>query len=91
MEEFMIPLKVTRLRTRPLIFGILLVLVCFLAGTQANAQESNLFDAAKDGNLLRVKALLANGAEVNAKNNDGVTALMAATYSGQEGRCQCQE
>lgn len=67
----MIPLKVTRLRTRPLILGILVVLVCLLTGVQANAQEKDLFGAAQDGDLQRVKALLDAKADVNARNKNG--------------------
>jgi ankyrin repeat protein len=71
----MIPLKVTRLRTRPLIVGIRLVLVCLLAGTQANAQGNDLINAAAKGDSPCVKALLDAKADVNAKDKDGGTAL----------------
>lgn len=63
----MFRLKATLLRQRWLILGRLVVLACVLAGTQANAQGDDLFHAAEKGNLLRVKALLAAGANVNAK------------------------
>ena len=42
------------------------------------------FDAVSAGDLARVKALLAAGADVNAKNNDGVTALMRALQEGNQ-------
>jgi ankyrin repeat protein len=73
---------VIRLRKRSLAFGILAVLVCLLAGTRANAQGNDLFNAARDGDLSRVKGLLASGADVNVKNSDGATALFAASFSG---------
>src|ERR1700694_3359809 len=75
-------LNVTRLRTRPLILGILVVLVCLLTGAQANAQEKDLFDAAQAGDLQRVKALLDAKVDVNAKNNNGGRALMFASANG---------
>ncbi len=49
------------------ILGLLVVLACSLTGTRANAQGDDLFHAAEKGNLPRVKALLAAGADVNAK------------------------
>jgi ankyrin repeat protein len=63
----MFPLNATLLRQRRLILGLLVVLAPVLAGTQANAQGDDLFHAAEKGNLPRVKALLAAGADVNAK------------------------
>ena len=44
--------------------------------------NEELWYAAREGNTARVKALLAKGADVNAKDNDGVTALMAAVKGG---------
>ena len=44
--------------------------------------KDELISAAKDGNVAAVQALLAKGAEVNAKNEDGMTALMAASADG---------
>ena len=44
--------------------------------------NEELWYAAREGNTARVKALLAKGADVNAKDNDGVTALMAAVRGG---------
>ncbi len=77
----MVLLKVARFR-RSLILGIPVVLVCLLAGAQANAKGNDLLKAAEKGDLPRVNALLAKGADVNAKNNDGWTALMYASYKG---------
>ena len=42
----------------------------------------DLIDAAVRGNTAAVQALLAEGANVNAKANDGMTALMKASQEG---------
>ncbi len=47
------------------------------------AAEANLIDAASAGDLARVRSLLAAGSDVNAKDKDGVTALMKASQSGR--------
>lgn len=44
--------------------------------------NENLLEAAKLGNLPKVKRLLDAGAEVNFKNKDGITALMVASARG---------
>jgi len=68
---------------RSLILGILVVLACVQASTRANAQGDDLFNAAKNGDLPRVKSLLAKGADVNAKQaSDGATALIMASQEG---------
>ena len=41
--------------------------------------KENLLDAAQKGDISTVKALLAKGADVNAKNNNGGTVLMYAS------------
>jgi len=41
-----------------------------------------LIEAAKDGNMLVLKAALEKGADVNAKNGSGMTALMYAQQKG---------
>ena len=46
---------------------MLVVLACVLASTRANAQANDLINAADEGDLPRVKALLAAKADVNAK------------------------
>jgi len=70
------------MRKHSLILGTLAVLVCLLASTRANAKGDDLFTAAENGDLHRVNALLAKGADVNAKLNNGGTALMLASQNG---------
>ncbi len=74
-------------------------LICFccvlLTGTQgqviaaendkaAKDKELKLYIAAKEGKLSHVKAMLADGVSVNAKNSSGRTALMSAAYYGNK-------
>jgi Ankyrin repeats (3 copies) len=53
-----------------------------LAGTRASAQADDLINAANNGDLASVKALLAKGADVNAKTSYGWTALICASQHG---------
>ncbi len=46
------------------------------------AAGGELFDAARSGDLKRVKLLIAANADANAVNKDGVTALIAASVGG---------
>ncbi len=48
----------------------------------------DLIDAAKKGDTAGIKALLDKGADVNAKNNNGVTALIWASKKGHTGIVQ---
>jgi uncharacterized protein len=72
-------IKMVRLRKHIQVLVILLALVC--ASTSARADEE-LSDAASDGDLSRVKTLIAAKADVNAKRLDGSTALMVASEKG---------
>ena len=47
------------------------------------ALDDGLHQAVKEGNLSKVRSLLASGANVNARNKDGRTALILATMQGQ--------
>ena len=62
--------------TSPLIAIVLVLLVPIPAYTQD--LNSGLVEAAKNGEIERVQALLNAGADVNAKDNDGKTVLMWA-------------
>jgi ankyrin repeat protein len=63
--------------------------------------ETALLDAASKGNMESAKNALKAGANVNAKNKQGETALGLATFNGhielvreaacKGGRCQCQK
>ena len=67
-----------RNRSMFLTMAAVLVLVC----AHANAQGNDLFSAAEKGDLSQVRTLIAAGANVNAKDGDGVTALMYASKNG---------
>lgn len=58
----------------------LLVAVVFILGAGCATTQSPLIVAAAKGDTDSVRALLARCAEVNAKDNDGYTALSFATY-----------
>jgi len=58
--------------------------VVALWGTVAIAGvNEDLIEAAKRDHLAGVKGLVGKGADVNAKNKDGYTALMTASQNGQ--------
>jgi ankyrin repeat protein len=46
--------------------------------------NEELLNAAENGNLENVKTLLADGADVNSKNNHGINALDLAAQNGHE-------
>src|ERR1039458_1259155 len=56
--------------------------VCQSCSYEFQQGETALMVASSRCNLKLVQALLANGADVNAKNNKGDTALMAASHYG---------
>jgi ankyrin repeat protein len=63
--------------------SIIVVLLSLLNTLPAYADiNSDLLDVAKKGDTKAVKALLDNGADVNAKNNTGATALIEAAIKG---------
>ena len=53
-----------------------------IANNTFSKVRMDILQAAKDGNLLRVKQLLEEGVDVNAKNGFGWTALMVAAWNG---------
>jgi len=56
-----------------------MVAVIFMFAAESPAIANPLIEAAKSGDMEKVQALLAEGAEVNAKGSErGVTALMLA-------------
>ena len=66
------------------VLAILVALFCASTSTWAGVKDSDLITAAGKGNLPRVKALLAAKTNVNAKTDNGVTALIAASENGHE-------
>ncbi len=58
--------------------------MALLISIPAYAQDIDLqlIEAAKKGDTVSIKALLEAGADVNAKDNDGLTALMWAAVRG---------
>jgi hypothetical protein len=58
---------------------VVLALLSWVGISRAAASlQEQLVDAAKSGDLELVKTLLAKGADINAGDDDGFTALMAA-------------
>ena len=45
-------------------------------------KDQKLIDAAKNGDIAKVKGLIRDGADVNAKDEDGETALTRAAFEG---------
>jgi serine/threonine-protein phosphatase 6 regulatory ankyrin repeat subunit B len=78
----MIPWKATRHWKRQFILSLALVLATLLPCAPANAQQDDLIHAASIGDLSRVKALLASGADVSSVRANGATALMYASSQG---------
>ena len=63
------------------------LLALLFLGTIANVQaisdlDQKLIDAAKDGDIAKVKEPIKAGVDVNAKSNGGWTALMHAAEEG---------
>jgi len=67
------------IRQRP---TIIILLAFFLLITSNARAQNELTNAAFHGDIKTVKALLAEGADVNAKNDEDITALFMACYSG---------
>ena len=67
-------------RIRRLLIG-LAVAVCLATALEA-ASDATVADAARLGDAAAVKALLRNGADVNAAQGDGMTALHWAAQKG---------
>jgi len=66
--------------------GIALIVILSLSGTKA--QDDRVADAAMRGDTASVRALLKNGADVNAAQGDGMTALHWAAQNGDVAETQ---
>lgn len=69
---------------------LLIVIVVLLAGCQSNSEEERaetmnepLIAAAENGDVERVLKLLQDGADINATDRSGRTAVMTATYNNK--------
>jgi len=58
------------------------LMACWLAATAAAAGDPPLLEAVKGQDQARVRALLAQHADVNARGDDGSTALLWAVHAG---------
>ena len=73
--------KMYRTTKKLIAIALLILSVPFTAYSQD--LSSDLCQAAKQGDITTVKALLSKGVDVNAKDKDGATALMCAAKEGQ--------
>jgi ankyrin repeat protein len=71
------------MRRRRLMTAACLALLPGLAGAQAPARDAELIRAAEAGDAAAVQRLLAQGASVRARDAQGRTALVAATYGNR--------
>jgi ankyrin repeat protein len=69
------------LKRKSNIFLSILLIFGLASVTYANTNQ-NLIEAAKNGNVKKVKTFLAHGADINVKDKDGKTALIWAAYKG---------
>lgn len=53
-----------------------------VAAQTSDELNKSLIDAAKNGNIVKVKELISRGADVNAKTNQNATALIYASLNG---------
>jgi len=63
---------------------IVVYIFAFVLSLNGYALAENLFDAAKAGNLEKVTQLIEEGANVNIRNDSGVTPLHLAAYRGDK-------
>ncbi len=81
------------MKTRTLVSILILVLaVLIITGgcdttpeikeKRGGINQVTFFQAVKDGDVAEVKSLIEAGADVNAQNKEGVTALMTASATG---------
>jgi ankyrin repeat protein len=66
------------------LIGCLMLVGLLTPSWGANKAEEDLINAAGKGDLAQIKSLIAAGVDVNAKNNDGYTALTLASKHGND-------
>ena len=65
--------------------SVLACVLCAGAALPDNGANEKLLNAIRDADLMAARALLSGGADANAKDDDGLTALMyAAMYAGAD-------
>src|SRR5208282_1997053 len=69
-------------RTCPVLLVLWVTLAVGLASAAVAGPAENLIDAATRGDMGAVQALLAEGADVNARTANGATALILASEEG---------
>ena len=67
--------------------GVIEILLSLGAGDKEGTKEVALICATMEGNIEAVKVLLKNGADANAKGDEGLSALMYAAESGLSESC----
>jgi ankyrin repeat protein len=83
MKAFLMNLlRAPRLQEHRSILGLLL-LVCMVPSLRAQSQRDDIFKASGTGDLDRVKAPLDSGTDINAKSQNGGTALEFAACFGK--------
>jgi ankyrin repeat protein len=80
-------LDASKTNSRRVLVGLLLAALALViaphAGAQATGADAALIRAAETGDAAQVKALLAQGASVRARDASGRTALVGATYGNR--------
>ncbi len=81
----MISKRISMITTLGLAVILILALLPLVATAGAGEiLDQQLVEAARAGNAQKVKDLLQKGADANAKNHEGTTALMFAAYQGSQ-------
>ncbi len=81
MQSLLVPRRPLRHPGSQLLLAGLLMMATAFASPAAAASDSPLADAARDGDVERVRALIAERANLNAAQGDGMTALHWAAFN----------